>query len=621
MRMRFFILVLALSAIAVPTVTGWSRRRRRTPVVAPCAFNSWSGWTCSETCEQRRARTISHQGPGCPSLEEKKPIIFANWGNWGYCSNTCGLGSRIRRRVVREPLNCGGASYSCDKPLSETQSCHNFRNTDCRVSAWSPFGTCVPDNGKCGPGKATRHRRRLQAPTCRGRVCPPLTEERTCNATACCTVSEWSAWACSETCQKLRTRTVTRQGPNCPSYLKETASISISKWGNWGHCTNTCGKGTRARQRSVEDPPNCGGGQYSCDKPLSETQSCYDFKNTDCKVSTWTPFGPCVPENGRCGSGKAMRHRILLQEPICQGTPCPPLTEEIACNASACPVPCTLTEWTEWSGCSQSCGYGHHLRNRRITAPAKHGGLCDKLEEKELCIIGRRTDCQVNEWTSWSKCNGDCSNPGHQVRVRSVSTHPSCGGRPCPTKLHDVKKCPEDCITECDECILSSWTSWTRCVCGETFRRRSIIKHSTCLDKPCPTNLFESKSCQDLGNKCHYKEWGQWSSCESEGGCGEGQKIRTRAPLIPVVSCGKTCKNQNETKPCLIYPVPCQLSEWSEWSPCTSRCGIGVQLRDRKVVIPAKCNGSCGVLNGFQICHGTYCKNTNILIATSAKGK
>ena len=98
-------------------------------------------------------------------------------------------------------------------------------------------------------------------------------------------------------------------------------------------------------------------------------------------------------------------------------------------------------------------------------------------------------------------------------------------------------------------------------------------------------------------------------------------RIRTRAPLIPVVSCGKTCKNQNETKPCLIYPVPCQLSEWSEWSPCTSRCGIGVQLRDRKVVIPAKCNGSCGVLNGFQICRGTYCKNTNTLIATSAKGK
>ena len=394
MQMRFFILVLSI----VPTVTlSWIRRRRTRIIGDPrCTVNGWSGWACSPTCQQRRTRTISRNGIGCPSLEEKKPIIIANWGNWGHCSNTCGLGSRTRRRSVKEPSSCGGARYSCDKLLSETQRCYDSRNTDCRVSAWSPFGTCVSDNGKCGPGKATRHRRIEQASTCPGRACPSLTEEIPCNATACtCTLSEWSVWACSETCQKVRSRTVTRQGLNCPFDLKERSSISISNWGNWGHCTNTCGRGTRTRQRTVADPPNCGGGQYSCDKPLSETQSCYDFRNTDCKVSTWTPFGPCVPDNGKCGPGKATRHRVLLQKPICRGTPCPPLTEEILCNATACPVPCTLTEWTEWSDCSQSCSYGHHSRNRSIIAPAKHGGSCDKLEEKELCIIGRRTDCQV----------------------------------------------------------------------------------------------------------------------------------------------------------------------------------------------------------------------------------
>ena len=209
-----------------------------------------------------------------------------------------------------------------------------------------------------------------------------------------CEVNNWSGWTCSQACQKLHTRTVSRSGPGCPP-LEGKESISLSVWGNWGYCSNTCGKGTRTRQRTVTDPPNCGGAPYSCDKPLSETQSCYDFRNTDCKVSTWTPFGPCVPDNGKCGSGKATRHRVLLQKPICQGTRCPPLNESISCNATACPVPCTLTEWTEWSGCSQSCGYGHHSRNRSIIATGKHGGSCDKLEEKELCILGRRTDCQV----------------------------------------------------------------------------------------------------------------------------------------------------------------------------------------------------------------------------------
>ncbi|XP_065846183.1 spondin-1-like isoform X2 [Oscarella lobularis] len=404
--------------IVVPTVTGWRRRRCcPPPPPPPCEVNNWRDWACSETCQQRRTRTISRQGPGCPSLEENKPIIFANWGNWGYCSNTCGKGTRTRKRSVKDPANCGGAQYSCNKPLSETRSCYDFKNTDCKVSSWAPLGLCVPDNGKCGLGKATRHRHIEQAPICRGRACPPLTEEILCYATACCTVSDWSVWSCSERCQKLRTRTVTRQGYKCPFFLKETASINISNWGNWGLCSNTCGKGTRTRQRSVEDPPNCGGAQYSCDKRLSQTQSCYYFGKIDCKVSPWTIFGLCVPQNGKCGPGKAMRHRILLQKPTCRERPCPPLTEEIPCNAAACPVPCTLTEWSEWSTCSQSCVYGYQSRVRSIITPAKRGGVCDRaLEKQRLCRIGRRVNCKVSEWTSWTQCSGDCNNRGYQIR-------------------------------------------------------------------------------------------------------------------------------------------------------------------------------------------------------------
>ena len=65
----------------------------------------------------------------------------------------------------------------------------------------------------------------------------------------------------------------------------------------------------------------------------------------------------------------------------------------------------------------------------------------------------------------------------------------SCGGRSSPD-LHKVKKCPQDC--GCEECILSLWSKWSSCSCNdETVRWRSIIRQSTCLDKPCPSNLVK----------------------------------------------------------------------------------------------------------------------------------
>ena len=154
-EMRVLVLAFALSAIVVPTSDAWWGRRRRIPP-PPCRVNEWGGWTCDDACEKLRTRNVSRDGPYCPPLEEKanELIKFSNWGNWGYCSNTCGRGARIRWRYVEDPLKCGGAPYSCDEPLSETQECYDFRNTDCKVSTWTPFGPCVPDDGQCGPGKA-----------------------------------------------------------------------------------------------------------------------------------------------------------------------------------------------------------------------------------------------------------------------------------------------------------------------------------------------------------------------------------------------------------------------------------------------------------------------------------
>lgn len=53
-----------------------------------------------------------------------------------------------------------------------------------------------------------------------------------------------------------------------------------------------------------------------------------------------------------------------------------PLTTELPFlfTENGRPVDCVLTDWTEWSACSASCGEGYSAQYRRILVEPKNGG-------------------------------------------------------------------------------------------------------------------------------------------------------------------------------------------------------------------------------------------------------
>ena len=70
-------------------------------------------------------------------------------------------------------------------------------------------------------------------------------------------------------------------------------------------------------------------------------------------------------------------------------------------------------------------------------------------------------ECKLTDWTEWSGCSLTCGPPrvvGHQTRTRSrfgskmCATEPEAETRPCPR----LNNCPTDCK-------ISSWTEWTDC--------------------------------------------------------------------------------------------------------------------------------------------------------------
>ena len=151
-------------------------------------------------------------------------------------------------------------------------------------------------------------------------------------------------------------------------------------------------------------------------------------------------------------------------------------------------------------------------------------------------------NCQVSSWSSWSACSAsECGQQGSQSRSRQQESSASCGGAPCPD-LHETRHCYGNTPRDCQVSAWSPWSSCSAAQCGQQgsqSKSRTQISSSACGGAQCP-NLHETRLC--YGNKL----------------------------------------------------VDCQLSSWSQWSACTTPCGVsGTQHSDRQRTVTEQCGGTC----------------------------
>ena len=80
--------------------------------------------------------------------------------------------------------------------------------------------------------------------------------------------------------------------------------------------------------------------------------------------------------------------------------------------------------------------------------------------------------------------------------------------------------------------------------------------------------------------------------------------------VLAVDSRGRRGRSRRRTPPC--RPRACQVSSWSEWSPCTHQCEtIGKQKRTRTRTVLESCGGSCPfVLRQTRWCKRVNCQNS-----------
>lgn len=459
--------------------------------ISPCPidgeYTQWSNFSaCSKTCDSgimRRTRSCSNPAPQfggkhCSVLgyaEEMKtcndfpcPVDsnYSSWSNYSVCSKSCGNGTMERQRNCSNPApRHSGKDCSSLGPNKEIKRCNEF---PCPIhgnfSAWSIFSVC---SKSCGNGTKTRTRNCSNPfPKHRGRNCSllgPLKEVRSCNVFSCPVHGNYSSWSnfsiCSKSCgngSQTRFRSCTNPKPqhngnNCSS-LGSAINVQVcnvfpcpvdggyTEWGNFTHCTKSCGIGTMYRTRNCSNPaPQYGGRNCSLIGPAVEETTCNEHP---CPIhggyTPWSEFSHC---SKTCGEGIKQRTRNC-SNPLPQfgGSNCSRLGMAIdveECYLAPCPIDGGYNEWSQFSQCTRSCGGGKQKRWRRCNNPTpKHGGKsCARLGHASQTQPCNSFPCPIHgnysEWSGFESCTRTCGG-GKLIRRRNcTSPPPAHGGRNC----------------------------------------------------------------------------------------------------------------------------------------------------------------------------------------------
>ncbi|XP_078487952.1 uncharacterized protein LOC100179634 isoform X3 [Ciona intestinalis] len=528
--------------------------------------------------------------------------ICPTWGAWSpfsVCSVTCGRGTRSRMR------NCDGGDTCGDSPTQvHTMDCIQG---DCPYwSEWNSWGSCSASCDSIGSrvrGRVCMNSYELTAGSgfadviaCDGE----RTESEQCGGNPCPRISDWSPWtACSVPCGgglRVHSRSCVdgemgsigcRASAVEQEFCNGQACPYWSSWSSWGGCSERCGGGLRVHIRTCI---NGGVNNTGCEGEAAAAEPC---NTSPCPMwSTWESWGGC---SNPCEGGLQSRIRTCLNSGMfvdCLGDS----SEAIECNAHTCPV---WTAWSSWSSCSVPCGRGTRSRSRSC------GGGLPGVEDQcpgsdmitEECIVG---NCPFwTAWSNWSGCTVTCGG-GSQSRSRICMN--GVAGSGCPGSGSETLTCNNMACPR-----WSDWNTWSSCskTCGAGKRSHSRI----CLDGNqndigCVGPLSVEEYCN--GNACPYwSPWTDFGACAVT--CGGGARTKARTCVNGAVGDVGCIGMAMEDESCNSNECP-RFSMWSEWSSCTASCGTGGQTRTRNCIGGTYGSIGCtGMIQQTQDCNTQVC--------------
>mmetsp|Transcript_90310 Transcript_90310/g.173121 ORF Transcript_90310/g.173121 Transcript_90310/m.173121 type:complete len:1602 (-) Transcript_90310:132-4937(-) len=485
---------------------------------------------------------------------------WSQWSSYGGCTNLC-----VRERFVSVSGNyCG---KRCGGAMSETKvgclgpTCG--QKQDCVFGDWGGWRGCYH-----AQDQKYRYRSIIQLPSYDGAPC-----EGPKGWTAPCTSS--------------------------PPII----NCELTEWHTWTACSAECGSGHQTRVRRMS--PLAKNGGKPCEGTLNQQRECNTLPCTDikdCVMGDWSLWSGCdsnAPE-------QRYRKRDVREPAHGSGTKCSNVMQQIEGCANTTHA-CILSDWTNWHGCSKTCGGGQDFKCRHVKS--ENGAKCKPATivftvpcNTQPCAPPKTEGpvCETGDWSEWSACTNDCGQ-GVQKRKRKV-LGPLSEESPCSGIISEVKACKGE-ATHCTgyvNCRWEDWGEWGGCTktCGTGTKRRDrfVAKlpqggGALCdpLDKsevvPCSTN-----PCGKLCINGSWAEWDQWSTCNAPT-CEAGYRVRVRIVATPANSCGTPAQGSSSQWQACEGPQPadgepcdrnCSYQDWRDWGDCSCSC-FGVRERTRQV--------------------------------------
>ena len=127
---------------------------------------------------------------------------------------------------------------------------------------------------------------------------------------------------------------------------------------------------------------------------LETSTVCPSASIDDCDLDAWIPSEcsvscddacPDPMDPYACGGWQEIKRKVVVPPDQC-GLQCPDLSRFKKCNQLKCPVNCDMSEWSGWSKCTADCEGGVQAHTRSILTKPRNGGeFCNTVEESRPC--------------------------------------------------------------------------------------------------------------------------------------------------------------------------------------------------------------------------------------------